>query len=187
MRMAGHECDRFVARGLECPFRKAEEEEDFEEEEEKQDRAFPQIIPVAERRKQDARADMRPDNVLQFSQVVGHREAMRGVERVAALQNVGGLQSIPMASQLSSLLSEGGVQSIFALLAALAVTASLLRGGGMRLSPQSLVVPASERHVAERLARPGGLFGETNRLGIRKFFGFGAQGGFDSFNETGFF
>lgn len=192
LREAGHECDRFVVRGIECPFRKFEDEEkererELPEEAEKEpvpesaaEREFPKIMVPARRR---------PGLKIQEAlDAVSKIEAEKALERVGDIQNFGGLQFIPKMEQLSGALSGQTGQGIMAVLTALAVAAASSRMGGMRLNPQSLVVAQSERRVAEGLSQPKGLVGPGETLvgSLRKFFGFGPSAGFDSFSETGF-
>jgi len=194
LRQFGHECDRFVVRGMECPFRKQEEEEDDDEdaEEEHDSIRFPQVLPIPMRRQRGADA-VRGDNVIDFTNAVAQGETRKALERMAAFQNEGGLQFIPRMNTLLEGLSGQKAQNIFAILSALAITAAFVRGRGGSLRTQSLGVAGSERLVAERLSRPSGLKADPGqelfdekRRGLRRFFGFGPAGGFDSFSETGF-
>lgn len=193
LREAGHECDRFVARGLTCPFKRMEEEEPEEDPEEKQDPAmeFPQIIPIGERRR--GADSVRGANVTDFINAVAPGETRTALERMAAIQNVGGLSFIPTREQLASAFSGQTSQGIMAVLTAIAVAVASSRMRGIPSGRMSLGVAASERQVAEQLSTPGlgrepssSLLGGRNRRSIRKFFGFGPVAGFDAFSETGF-
>lgn len=192
LRRAGHECDRFVVRGIECPFRSMEDDDDEEErerelpeEEERekvlefpQEREFPKMMVPARRR-----PSLKIQKILD---AVSKVELEKALERVGDIQDTGGLQFIPTKEQLLRALNSPTAQGLTAVLTALATAAAMSRGAGMRLSPQSLRVAASERQVAGQLSTPLSEFQGRNRRGIRKLFGFGPSAGFDSFSETGF-
>ncbi len=188
LRAAGHECDRFVVRGLECPFRKIEEEDEEEPDEDPDDKiSFPQVLPVPARRDRGADA-VRGANVVDFRNAVAQGETRKALERMAAFQNLGGLQFVPDASRLTSALQGNTAQGIMAVLAALATIAALRRGRAGTLRTQSLGVAQSERGVAMQLSArdPVIEFQGRSRRAIRKFFGFGPTAGVDTFSETGF-
>lgn len=174
---------------MSCPFVKEEEEdeEDDPDEDDKAVREFPQIIPLAERRR--GADSVRGANVVDFVNAVAQGETRKALERMAAFERIqeGGLSFIPTASQLGSALSSNTAQGIFAVLAALATIAAMRRGQGGSLAMRSLAVPRSERLVAERLGavRQVREAGESQER-IRRFFGFGPTAGIDSFSETGF-
>lgn len=179
-------------RGLECPFRRLEdEEEDNEEEEDQAAREFEKVIPLAERRRgADA---VRGANVVDFTNAVAMGETRKALERMAAIQNVGGLQSIPQAGRLGSQLREHGPQGIMAVLTALALTA-LFRGmPAGRLGTTSLAVAMGERRAAQRFSMLNVASDKVKSPAevdaVRKLFGFGPKGGgsgSDVFSETGF-
>lgn len=185
----GHECDRFIAKGLPCPFRKSRQDDDDDEGEEKQ--PFPLVFPA--RRKADQEQQLKNVTTL----AVAPKELREALERMAAFQNVGELQSIPNFP-----LSDRGQPEILSVLAAIALMKAFraLRARGLGTGLNAVRV--GERHVTKGLAqvaqrpllggRGGGLHvnasADLRRLlfGRRRLRLGGQQVGQDNFSETGF-
>ncbi len=210
MALQFHECDRFRARGMSCPFEEMDEDDDDDEE---QDKLFPPLaIPARKRRDGDL-----ANNLSQFPVVAhGDPQMKEALERMAAIQNEGGLQSIP--NLIPSLPFQGrGHPEIISILAAIAIMSTLkaLRSTGLGKGFQAVKV--SETRVARGLSKLGGIGGSAVRPGppaggglhmraptfrgplpspkvskgqdneLRRLLGFrGPLAGFDEFSETGF-
>ncbi len=204
-RLRNHECARFWALGLNCPFRKLDDLED----ESPPDEEFFRDVGVGHRKSMEQRGDQLKNNLL----VLHAQPEMRKIlERMAAIQFEGGLPSIPKAGELMGSPSGGlGRPELVPALAAIAIGVGL----GMRRSsgsrPSMPAVRASERGAAKLLSGPLGTSRLRGRGGfhvnaaaaiqaiqggrgigvfpkrrLKDRFGFGLPG-FDSFSETGFF
>lgn len=194
LQAAGHECDRFLAVGLPCPFRRFVEDDDQEpdEEDEGDELQIPFMMP-ARRAKEKELARV-------TTLAVAPKELREALERMAAFKNLGGLPSLPDFP-----LQGRGHPAIISALAAIALTVvfrTLRRAG---LGQGSQLVRVGERRVAQglsKVARPprsqgrGGIH-HNAAADMRRLLGFGprrrrrdststAVEGFDSFSETGF-
>ncbi len=196
LRIGGHECDRFVVRGFECPFRRTEEEDDEEEEEDPQ-LPEPKVRQPAMKfpQQEDVPSLMVPARrqppllVQQALEAVSKVEAEKSLERIGDIQGMGGLLSIPEVGRIRGALSGQTVQGLMEVLTAIAVSVSLARMPSTRFAMPGLAVASSERHVAKqfslREAGPADIVSE----GLRRLLGFGPVGagiGSDVFSETGF-
>lgn len=209
-----HECDRFKAQGLVCPFRRfREDDEGLEREEDaKKDPELPdpddddhfQYPFVIKRKQQQAELD----NLRQLPVIAHGDPAMRkALERMAAIKKDGGLPSLPNIPIPNFPLQGVGHQEIISVLAAIAIMNALRGMRSMSSGTSFPAVQGSERHAARGLSKVlnrqsgvgrtkgrGGLHVNAaadlqKLLGFRRKLGPGAGGpvaGFDSFSETGF-
>jgi len=201
-----HECDRFTTTSAfgECPFRRMpghEEEDEERDQPDEQAVRFPFEALIPARRRRDANLG---DNLSQFP-VIAHGDPVmrKALERMAAIQTVRGLPSLPDSTKLPPFQLRGpNRREVVATIAMLVIMQSLraLRSTGP--SPSFQAVRASERHAARGLSqvgqpgRTGGRGGlhvnaaaDLRRLmfGRRKIEELGGPiAGFDSFSETGF-
>jgi len=211
-----HDCERFFAQGIECPFRrKIEHEEDDEEEEERQAQRdagrFPhEIMFPARRSNEDVGGQLSQFPVIAH----GDPEMRERLERMAAFKRLGELPSLPQISPPP--FGGRGLPELTSILAAITIMTLLrsMRSTGFGQGFQA--VRASEKVAAEglsRLSRPGrqgsrGGFGgmhmqaptfrgvlrfrkvsQGENQEMRRLLGFslGPPGaGFDEFSETGF-
>lgn len=213
----GHDCDRFRRVGLECPFRRLPEDDDDQDEEEQKKRAARELadegrgsrdldIPLffPGKRPNDADAQ-RP---LRFP-VTSRPLIERGIERVAAFQRVGELQSIPpvkpgAASQEAFPFNALTPRALIASLSAIMIMQGLraLRSQGFSTASQGVArsEKRSARVLSQGLAQSpgqgplrgpgrGGMHVQEstfrNLLRRPRIIG-SLTGGFDSFSETGF-
>ncbi len=141
-----HDCDRFKAVGLRCPFRRFEEEEDESQEEEKG--SFPKFMVPARKEREVA------DNISRLPLVVhGQPQMKKALERLAAIQSGGGLSSIPQIGVPNFPLQGRGHPEIISALAAIALMKffGAVRSKGFGMSGR--VVQAGERRVAQGLSK----------------------------------
>lgn len=190
----GHECDRFGAQGVDCPFRQFKEDEDEPDEEE--DR-MPVPIAIPGRRAGEVREPL----IFPHAQP----DFVKRLEQMAAFQNLGELQSVPDVPGRFRLTGRGH-EATMAGLAAIVImqTMRALRSGGFGNISRS--VRTSEQRAAKALkglTRFTGSPGQGRPLGAGRG-GFLLKesdfrflmrrprlettpaGGFDSFSETGF-
>lgn len=191
LRRFGHECDRFVVRGLECPFAKLEEEEDDDDDEDPEEEEKERVpVPSFDQVERPGifvparRDETRGERLFREARdAVSRTEMEKALEAIGEEQEEGEFRFIPTAEELRSALTGRTAQGIMAVLSALAVTAAFRGMPAGRLATPSLAVAHSERQAARVLSGPVSDFGIKKR---RAFFGFGPVGAIDSFNETGF-
>ncbi len=191
---AGHECDRFGAQGLDCPFRKFPEDEDDPDDD--SDDRFPVPIAIPAR----GRGEVREPLIFPHQQP----EFVRRLEQMAAFQNLGELQSIPDVPGRFRLTGRGHEATMAGLTAIVIMQITrALRSSGF--GNVSRVVRTSERQAARQLkgvtrffspgqgpltggGRGGFLVRESDfrQLLRRPKLGTTPAGGFDAFSETGF-
>lgn len=160
----GHECDRFIAEGLECPFRRFREDADPEEEEKEAEQQkafeFPDSIPfmVPERRRTSGDVEKNLGAISDLA--VAPRELREALERMAAFKQIGELSSIPDFP-----FSGRGHPAIMSVLAAITIMTVLrsLRSAGFGTGFQG--VRTSERHAAKGLAQVGRPVGPGRTMG----------------------
>lgn len=175
MGLEHHDCDRFRAQGLMCPFEELREDDDFEDDKSHR-------IPIAFPARRAA--DELGDNLLRFPTIAhGEPEMRKALERMAAIQQEGGLRSIPRAiptlPDLPPVVAPGrgrgapfpspvlGGRGIISILAAIAIMSTLRSMRSPTFNPTSQAVQTSERHVARGLTR----LGQTGRIGTPGGFG----------------
>lgn len=206
----GHDCDRFRAVGLQCPFRKFREDEDQpDDEEEEKKRSRDQELP--EEKGTDipfmfparrSRIDL--PKIRQLVVAHGDPEMAEALERMAAFKNTGGLPSIPNFPRMKSPLSEQSMAAIMAALTGIGVMQALRLMRQTGSNPNFQAVQASERHAAKGLskvsnarglgsARTSGRGGihvnaaaDLKRLLRPRSLSSGLSAGVDTFSETGF-
>lgn len=202
-----HDCSRFQKRMIECPFRGMDEHDDDDDEDDPEEPGS--RIPIAIPMRRQAQVS---DNLSQFPVIAhGVPEMKKALERMAALQRVGELQSIPSSRSLGR-----GAPELISILAAIAITTSLLSGRVSRSARSFQAVRTAEQRVSKGFGRliqtgkpgsPGGFGGmlrpaarfrgplpsfprvtKNNNESLRKLLGFGQLpiAGIDTFSETGF-
>lgn len=210
MHLPNHECSRFILRQLGCPFRRPPERErklrniterrpDDErfEDEPPDDEVFP-IIPVPGR-KADERIRQNLNNLTTLA--VAPKELREALERMAAFQQEGELQSIPPVRSLAPNTPGFGRRPTMAVLTAIAIAASLKSSQSGSFGKGFRAVQAAELRSARGLQTLGRTSPVRGRgglhvnaaadlrglLGFRKKFGIGGELGFgQEFSETGF-
>ncbi len=202
-----HDCDRFRAKDMLCPFQDLEEDDDDPDTESED---LPLAIPARKQR------EMMVDNLSQFPVIAhGDPRMKKALERMAAIQHGGGLPSIPR--EVPNLPFQGrGHPELISILAAIAIMSALKGMRSITSSPSFQAVRVSESRVAKGLTRLGqsgrpgsrggfgGIHTQAPRFrgahGLRKVsqeqdnqlkrllgFSLGPPGaGFDEFSETGF-
>lgn len=144
MALHNHECARFRQFGMSCPF-----EELKEDDEEDEEHRIPIAIPA--RRSQSQMAD----NLVQFP-IIAHGDPVmrKALERMAAIQHEGGLQSIPRSVPAMGLPSSGSVaQPLIAILTAVAIMEGLRRSRSLKSGASLKAVRASEVRAAKGLTQ----------------------------------
>ncbi len=205
----GHECDRFRARGMVCPFSRFEEDEEDDPDEDEESDAAERRIPLAlpGRRERDADIEQR-QAPLMFPHA--DPEFRKRLEQMAAFKNLGDFPFLPRLPQMTPdvpgrfRLTGRGHEAVMAGLAAIVImqTIRALRSSGFGLTPR--LVGISEKRAGSQLkgvtrlspgeGRPlgGGRGGfhmradKFRRLMRPPRLGSGLVSGFDSFSETGF-
>lgn len=202
----GHECDRFAAEGMPCPFRLSPEDDDNTPEPlDREDRnKFPQFIPFPLRKFPREIDQEQLERLKRLEQVrtraISEEEMRKQLERLNSIQQRGGMRSIPRIPDFP--LQGRGHLATTSVLSAIALMTifRMLRSGGFGTGLQAVRV--GERHVAQglsKVARParsmgrGGLHVNAAADLRRLLFGrrkqrerFGSAGNFDAFSETGF-
>lgn len=172
-----HDCDRFRASGLACPYRelkktkKKDREEDPEREEQVEDRSLVDAlrIPLPGKREKDLRQNsfLLGEDLMKLPVIAhGDPEMQKALERMLRIQDVGGLPSIPnFGTGLPSF--DQGPQGIMAILAAIATMAALNRLRSTGSNPSFQAVRASETQSARGLSRlsQSGLAGSRGGFG----------------------
>ncbi len=233
MALEFHDCVRFKFRGIECPFETLKEDDEQPEDEPDKEGAEPkESVPAQERipflaHARKAESARIGEDLLKLPVLAhGDKEMREALERMRSVQDRGGLRSIPRAiPNLPDLVAPGRgrgapfpspglvAPGIMAILAAIAITATLRSMRSTMSNPTSGQVRASETHVSKGLTR----LGQTGKIGTRGGFGglhtraptfrpqlrfspqqrnqrlkellgFGKEpvAGFDEFSETGF-
>ncbi len=156
LQASGHECDRFRAVGLECPFRRFREDDDDEEEPEERDaHEIPLALPGRAAREREL------NNITTLA--VAPKELREALERMAAFQRMGELQSIPNFTRQPAIrglpkipdfpLSGRGHPEIISILAAIAISRGLAMLRARGFPTNSLGVRLSERLAAKGLRK----------------------------------
>lgn len=158
----GHECARFTKVGLTCPFRRSEEDDDDEPDEkavrelqDAQEKFDEREIPFAVPARKTRDPENRMGAISQFA--VAPVELREQLERMAAFQREGGLQSVPRFPPLRATpdfpFQGRGHPGLVSILAALAVMQGLrlARSGKLRTGLQQ--VKASEMRAAQGLSK----------------------------------
>lgn len=161
MHLPMHDCSRFVVRGMPCPFRELAkpEAEDTPPDEE----FFRDIIPIGERNKE---ARTRALNNLSTI-AVAKGEVKEALERMAAIQQTGGLPSIPNMEPFMDFPLQGrGHPEIIAVLTAIAIAAGLRAGRSSTFRSGFRAVQASEMRVAQGLSKHFGTSPLRGRGGM---------------------
>ncbi len=167
MALVNHDCDRFRALGLSCPFRRFKEDDEQPEEAKRP-------VPAKEREEEEAaregvgveflapgrrREDRRQRGYGQGQElselVIAHGDPVmaKELERIHAFKQKGGLPSIPSFPQLNSPLSEQGMAAIIAALTGIAIMQALRSMQATGSAPSFQQVQGSERHASKGLSK----------------------------------
>lgn len=144
--MRHHDCDRFRASGLRCPFRRFEPDEEQDDDDEQDKDGFPRFV-IPARRERDL------ENNLSQLRVVQQPAIKEALERLAAIQNRGELESIPKIGVPNFPLSGRGHPEIIAVLSAIALMKFFGKMRSMGLGTTGPVVQAGERQLAKGLQK----------------------------------
>ena len=168
--LSGHECDRFWAKGLSCPFRKkGKDDEERREDQTPDNRGIPDALALpgrkGEERNNRLNAQGTPEgNIVRLVQSEFDPEELQraAIRTVGQPQKTGGMTSVP---NIESLLRGRGVQGVMALLTALGVAEGFRRSVGKNFGGVSNRVRAVERQVSTQLRGLGQTSSSTGRGG----------------------
>ena len=169
-----HDCDRFRASGLACPYlglKRKSRKKDREREKESEDRELEESLKIPFIIKRDARQqaenDLLGEDLMKLPVIAHGDPAMKkALERMMQMQSKGGLPSIPrLIPELPSF--EQGPRGLIAILAAIATMAALERMRSTGSNPGFQPVRAAETQSAQGLSR----LSQSGRPGSRGGFG----------------
>lgn len=206
MALQFHECDRFRAKLIECPFRKFKEDTLDEEDDDEFDHEFDIRAMFPAKRKDEELRNLRQMPVIAHGDPV----MKQALERLAAIKQDGGLTSIPNIPVTDFPLQGRGHPEIIAVLSAIAIMSALRGMRSLKSSPSLQAVRLSETRVAQGLSKAlgrqsqgqsksgGRVFGRGGihvnaAADLQRLLGFnrkvgpaGPVPGVDVFSETGF-